>query len=150
MYIYIYESEVEGQCVHRARWVEVGQVLAAPRRGEETTPAARFRAAELCVDVLQHRLHKKENGLTRGIHPHTHAHIHMHIHISGQQCSRYICKSMNRSHTQAHTPTENNIPDTDTQAHDKNNTPNPQTNTSHKHLTALEGYKCALEGWHPI
>ena len=32
-----------------------------------------------------------------------------------------LYKKINRSHT--HTPTENNTPDTDTHAHDKNNTP---------------------------
>ena len=43
------------------------------------------------------------------------------------------------AHTHTHTPTENNTPDTDTHTHDKNNTLNPQTNTSHKRLTTLEG-----------
>ena len=45
---------------------------------------------------------------------------------------------MKRSTGHTHTPRENNTPDTHTQ-HDKNNTPNPQTNTPHKHLTTLEG-----------
>jgi len=39
-------------------------------------------------------------------------------------------------HTQ--TPTETNTPNTDAHTR-KNNTPNPQTNSSHKHLTMLEG-----------
>ena len=39
----------------------------------------------------------------------------------GGICSE-TCKNINRSHI--HTPTENNTPDTDTHAHDKNNTPN--------------------------
>jgi len=47
------------------------------------------------------------------------------------------CKQINRSHT--HTPTENNTPETETHAYDKYNTPNPQTNTSHKHFAKLEG-----------
>jgi len=41
------------------------------------------------------------------------------------------CKKINRLSTSTghthDTPTENNTPDTDTHAHDKNNTPNPQT-----------------------
>ena len=41
---------------------------------------------------------------------------------------RITCQKINRSHTDR--STENNTPDTDTHAHDKNNTPNPQT----KHL----------------
>jgi len=45
-------------------------------------------------------------------------------------------KKRNRSHT--HTPTGNNTPDTDT--HTTKTTPQtPKTNTSHKHLTTLEG-----------
>ena len=39
--------------------------------------------------------------------------------------------------THTHTPTENNTPDTDTHTHTTRTT--PQTNTSHKHLTTLEG-----------
>jgi len=46
---------------------------------------------------------------------------------------------VNRSTGHTHTPTENNTAYTDTHAHDKNNTPNPQPNTSHKDLTTLEG-----------
>ena len=37
-------------------------------------------------------------------------------------CEQASCKKIDISHT--HTPTENNTPDTDTHAHDKNNTPN--------------------------
>ena len=46
-----------------------------------------------------------------------------------------------RSTGYTHTPTKNNTPDTDTHTHthDMNNTPNPQTNIPHKHLTTLEG-----------
>jgi len=42
-----------------------------------------------------------------------------------------------RSTRDTHTPTENNTPDTDTDTHTTRTT--LQTNTSHKHLTTLEG-----------
>jgi len=45
------------------------------------------------------------------------------------------CEKINRSHT--HTHRENNTPDNDTHTHTTRTT--PQTNTSHKHLTTLEG-----------
>jgi len=45
------------------------------------------------------------------------------------------CKKINRSHT--HTYRQRTTPPTHT--HAKNNTPNPQTNTPHKHWTTLEG-----------
>jgi len=51
------------------------------------------------------------------------------------------CVKRSTGHTHAHTqtPTENNTADADTHTNDKNNTPNPQMYTSHKHLTTLEG-----------
>jgi len=45
------------------------------------------------------------------------------------------------------TPTENNTPDT--HAHDKHNTPNPKTNTSHKHFTTLEGGRVTSFSFYP-
>jgi len=52
-----------------------------------------------------------------------------------------LCHSLQvkRSTGHTHTPTENTTPDTDTQTHDKNDTLNPQTNTSHNSLQV--GYK---------
>jgi len=46
-------------------------------------------------------------------------------------------KKINRSHT--HIYRQRIIPPTPTHTHDKNNIATPQTNTSHKHLTTLEG-----------
>jgi len=60
----------------------------------------------------------------------------------------FIRKKINRS--RAHTPTENNTPDTDTHTHthDKNNTPNPQTNTSHKQLLFIRKQESeSSRGW---
>jgi len=42
-------------------------------------------------------------------------------------------------HTHTQTPIENTTSKTDAYAHDKNNPPTPQTNTSYTHLTMLEG-----------
>jgi len=42
-------------------------------------------------------------------------------------------------HTHTHTDREHHPRHRHTHAHDKNNIPNPQTNTFHKYLTTLEG-----------
>jgi len=49
-------------------------------------------------------------------------------------------KQINRSRTHTHTHQQRTTPPTPTHTHTqgKNNTPNPQTNISHKHLTTLE------------
>jgi len=59
-------------------------------------------------------------------------------HIQGRRVVRHNLK-IDQQVTRTHKPIENNTPDTDTHAHGKINTPTPQTNTSHKHLTTLEG-----------
>jgi len=51
----------------------------------------------------------------------------------------HIKRSTGHKHTHIHTHThrQRTTPPTPAYTHDKNNTPNPQKNTSHKHLTTL-------------
>jgi len=61
--------------------------------------------------------------------------------LSPPEDGRISLPQVNRStgHTHTHTHRQRTTPPTPTHAHDKSNNLNPQTNTSHKHLTTLEG-----------
>ena len=64
-------------------------------------------------------------------------HVHQTFDAFGAQPVNNRCEQINRSHT--HTHRQRTKSPTPTHTHGKNNTPNPQTNTPHKHLTTLEG-----------
>ena len=75
--------------------------------------------------------HRQRTTPPTPTHTHTRQEQHPRLEENGPQ-GPYVLKDQQVTHT-------NTQQEQDSTRHDENNTPNPQTNTSHKHITTLEG-----------